>query len=180
MSRVFSLFFITLLLPHGWLPHKAFFPPRRMNLARYAYYSIGCGRGQGQFAEKRLPRGGSCQRPRPLTDEGKPCRRLPVYGAMAATSPSSGLGHLPQGGRQKPADFLRQSPQFRPGQGLSAVNRASSSCTRGILCTGMPMRASSFFVNGSFFAVRPSRDTASRSCPNQLCHSASLLWFSSL
>ena len=52
--------------------------------------------------------------------------RLPVYGAMAATSPSSGLGrglgHLPPRGKassqQKPADFLRQSPQFLPGQGL--------------------------------------------------------------
>ena len=39
------------------------------------------------------------------------------------------------------------------------------SCTRGILCAGMPMRASSFFVNGGFFAVRPSRDTASGSMP---------------
>ena len=48
---------------------------------------------------------------------------------------------------------------------LSAVNRANSSCTRGILCAGMPMCASSFFVNGGFFAVRPSRDTASGSMP---------------
>ena len=45
---------------------------------------------------------------------------------MAATSPSSGLGrglgHLPPRGKassqQKPADFLRQSPQFLTGQGL--------------------------------------------------------------
>ena len=144
-----------------------------MNLARYAYYSIGCGREQGQFAKKGFPRGGSCQRPRPLTDEGKPCRGCQFMEQWRRLRPHPASGGasatFPRGGRQAHSKSQLISSASLPNSSrvrvLSAVNRASSSCTRGILCAGMPMRASSFFVNGGFFAVRPSRDTASGSMP---------------
>ena len=53
MSRVFSLFFIHKLLPHGWLPHKAIFSHRAGRFpTRYGHYTIVEGRGQGSLRKK--------------------------------------------------------------------------------------------------------------------------------
>ena len=39
------------------------------------------------FSVSGFPLGGSCQRPRPLTDEGKPCRRCPQAGSGGRFGP---------------------------------------------------------------------------------------------
>ena len=47
-----------------------------------------------------FPRGGSCQRPRPLTDEGRTCRYAPYTGCRGKLSPHPALrGHLPPRGK---------------------------------------------------------------------------------
>ena len=47
-----------------------------------------------------FPRGGSCQRPRPLTDEGQTCRYDPYTGCRGKLSPHPALrGHLPPRGK---------------------------------------------------------------------------------
>ena len=37
--------------------------------------------------QKGFPRGGSCQRPRPLTDEGQPCGNDPLTGRHREPAP---------------------------------------------------------------------------------------------
>ena len=92
---------------------------------------------------------------------------------MAATSPSSGLGrglgHLPPRGKassqQKPANFLRQSPQFLPGQGLICRQSRQLLLHAGDLVRRNADARQLLFRERRLFAVRPSRDTASGSMP---------------
>ena len=46
-----------------------------------------------------FPLGGSCQRPRPLTDEGRPCRNNPFTGGNGGLCPHPACGHLPPKGK---------------------------------------------------------------------------------
>ena len=55
-----------------------------------------------------FPLGGSCQRPRPLTDEGRTCRYDPYMGCRGELSPSSGPAGPPSpSGEGFGAGFLR-------------------------------------------------------------------------
>ena len=63
------------------------------------------------LCEHGFPRGGSCQRPRPLTDEWQPCRCRPLSGCRGTRAPHSVLrGHLPPKGK---ASRTLNSPQTR-------------------------------------------------------------------
>ena len=58
-----------------------------------------------------FPLGGSCQRPRPLTDEGQPCRCRPLSGCRGTRAPHPALrGCLPPRGK---ASRTLNSPQTR-------------------------------------------------------------------
>ena len=46
-----------------------------------------------------FPLGGSCQRPRPRTDEGRPCRNNPFTGGNGGLCPHPACGHLPPRGK---------------------------------------------------------------------------------
>ena len=47
-----------------------------------------------------FPLGGSCQRPRPRTDEGRPCRNNPFTGGNGGLCPHPACGHLPPKGNK--------------------------------------------------------------------------------
>ena len=52
------------------------------------------------YAGKASPKGGSCQRPRPLTDEGQVCHGNPETGNRGELAPHPALrGHLPPQGK---------------------------------------------------------------------------------
>ena len=54
----------------------------------------------GGYCLRGFPLGGSCQRPRPLTDEGRPCRYCPQAGCHGTRAPHPALrATFPLGGR---------------------------------------------------------------------------------
>ena len=73
------------------------------------------------------PLGGSCQRPRPLTDEGRPCRNNPFTGGNGGLCPHPACGHLPPKGKApQPQAFSpwgRRWPAGRMRGELSLVAR---------------------------------------------------------
>ena len=67
---------------------------------------------------KGFPRGGSCQRPRPLTDEGEPCHYCPQIGYCGKAAPHPALrGHLPPKGKASELlGWLRQNVRLTAGK----------------------------------------------------------------
>ena len=77
--------------PYSSLPHRLRAePPRRGGQGVSTPFSTVCG----------FPLGGSCQRPRPLTDEGQPCHYYPFTACRGKPAPHPALrGHLPPKGK---------------------------------------------------------------------------------
>ena len=77
--------------PYSSLPHRLRAePPRRVGQGVSTPFSTVCG----------FPLGGSCQRPRPLTDEGQPCHYYPFTACRGKLSPHPPLrATFPLGGR---------------------------------------------------------------------------------
>ena len=76
-----------------------------------------------------FPLGGSCQRPRPLTDEGKACGSCLLRVCNGKPVPHPALrGHLPRGGKLRGSYYI-----WVPGKmqvGVSALQGAASPTPR--------------------------------------------------
>ena len=76
-----------------------------------------------------FPFGGSCQWPRPLTDEGQVCHSHPFAGSYNKRAPHPALrGHLPQGGRLRLSKKVR-SPLSPLCEGAPPAGGGGENCT---------------------------------------------------
>ena len=119
---------------------------------------------------RRCRAGGSPWKSRGPDMSGPYRAEIPGQASMAGFALIRPCGAtFPRGGRQAHSKSQLISSASLPNSSrvrvLSAVNRASSSCTRGILCAGMPMRASSFFVTAAFSPCVPAVTRPAGQCP---------------
>ena len=99
--------------PYSSLPHRLRAePPRRGGQGVSTPFSTVCG----------FPLGGSCQRPRPLTDEGQPCHYYPFTACRGKLSPHPALrGHLPPKGKALGALLLLRPAVAAPHRLIPAL-----------------------------------------------------------